>query len=168
MSIKGKIFNIIPITVYQEKVYTQDVIVELNNGLKIAISDPSKYCKKEYINKIKNLKIKIFLASLTEKVDNCEIQISPAFSEKEPYQGPIANICGRIEQIVDVELGDVEHSYSILDVGVGTIKILYKDTRGLNLLEKNIDNLLVQKKSIFIKGAYIKIKGATLYLEGIE
>lgn len=168
MSIKGKIIKIIPVSSYQEKVYTQDAIVELNNGLKMAVSDPSKYCKKEDIGKIKDFTIKVFLASLTEKVYSCEPKIYPNYSEIEPYQGPTADICGRVDQIVDMGSNNIERSYCILNIGVGAIKIIYKDIRGLNLLDKNIDNTLKQKLSYFVEGNYIKITGATLYMDEIE
>lgn len=44
--LKGKIAGITPVSVYENKVYTQNITVELEDGTKIEVYDPLKRCKK--------------------------------------------------------------------------------------------------------------------------
>jgi len=60
IKLKGKILKIVPRSVYQESVYTQDIFVELENCAKLRIYDVSILCDQDYLNKIKRTLLALY------------------------------------------------------------------------------------------------------------
>lgn len=151
--IKARIIKIIPVSVYQEKIYTQDVVVELENDERLALDDSTKLCKEDFLGKSKRLEVLIYVANSIEKTNEKKIKIIPVSINQKNYHGPYAEIYAYIEDIVlptDGEKSD-DFSYAVLNVGVGKIGIFF-------------DNELLGN---FTKGDYIRIKGARLDLKKI-
>lgn len=153
VNLEARIVKIIPVSVYQEVVYTQDIIVELENGIKLAVADPRKLCNNDFLNTLQCLKIMIYVAKSIEKSSAIKRIIVPASSNQEKYQGPHAEIYANVADIVFTEDENKSEKipYSILDVGVGTIGLFL----GKELLE------------YLAKGDYIRIEGARLDLKKI-
>ena len=152
VKLEAFIVEIMPVSVYQEVVYTQDVVVQLEKNVKLAVADSHKLCDNEFVNTLKCLKIMVYVAKSIEKSNTMKKEILPTtFSQ---YQGPHAEIYAKVIDIVFLEDENKPEKipYSILDVGAGTV--------GLFLDEELLKHL--------VKGDYIKVQGARLDLKQIE
>jgi hypothetical protein len=151
IQITGRILRIIPVSVYSGKVYTQDVIVELENGTQFAIFDPTKIMKESYLGEKKNLLISISIARSFKKTDNKKIKFLPVSTNPENYQGTIADISGLVNDIIKPpESEDLnELPIGIIDVGFGTLSLI---------IHKEFQNKIK-------KGDFIQVDGARLDLK---
>lgn len=145
IGIIGKIIEIIPVSGYQDKVYTQNVIVELENGKEVALSDTSMMCKKDDQGINKRFIVFIQVSKPIEKNNEKDLKIIPHIE-----RGPSAELYGHIEEIITENLEYLP--YAILSIGIGKIGLF---------LNRNI----VEK---FRKGDHVIVKGARLDLMAIS
>lgn len=136
--IKGKITAIIPVSVYENKVYTQDIILELEDGIQIEIDDSVKKIRNDEIGEVKCIQVRTFTVQPIIKNKKNEV----AIISHGKHMGPHADIHGYIEKIIKEK---PEYSV-VLDVGTG--KII------LNTDEKQI-NGFSEKDYIILKGAWL-------------
>lgn len=152
VGIPGKVLKIIPVSGYQETIYTQDVFVEFINGKKAAIEDSSMLISDKMINKDLSLKIQV----------DCENKIIPNLEHKkginpiEPiqnnYQGPYADLCGVItEKYCNCVKEQNPRHNVIIDVGIGTV---YAEI-------PEVENI---KKMSINEGDFIHIHHASIHL----
>lgn len=153
IGLRGRILEIIPVSVYQNRVYTQDIFIELENFVKLRISDSSRLCEQKDLGKIKNLQVKAVNIGPIKTYEVIEPNIVPTkLKGIDPIDaGPSAIISGQLEEIVYPEnISDETHG--IVNVGMGKIALLlYKEH--LDLLKE---------------GDYIYLDSASLYLIGLE
>lgn len=142
--LKGKLVEIIPVSVYENKVYTQNIIFELENNNEIKVFDPVKKCKENMKGKKLGIKIHVSTVQPIIKNEEKDMKIVPHSFE----YGPYADIYGYIEKITK----DKQEYLVALNAGIGKV-ILYTD-------EKQIDR--------FSENDYISIKGARLDLGEIK
>lgn len=153
VGLKACIINIIPVSVYLGKTYTQDVIIKLDTSQKLVLDDAKKLCKEEYLGKTTQLIILIYVFNSIKKIETEALKIIPTLINHN-YQGPYADIYGYIEDIILTanEKKEEDFPHAVLNVGTGKL-ILFLDNEYIKLVNK---------------GDYIKIKGARLDLKAIE
>jgi hypothetical protein len=151
VGLRGRILEIIPVSVYQEIVYTQDIFIELENFVKLRISDIHTLCEQKDLGKVKNLYIKATIIRPFKKCEVIEPNIAPIeLMDKEPTS-PDAIISGTLEEIVFPEDSSGQ-MYGIVNVGIGKIALV--------LLRKHLD--------VLKEGDCIHFDSAPLYLYEIE
>ncbi|KCZ70837.1 hypothetical protein ANME2D_02862 [Candidatus Methanoperedens nitroreducens] len=125
--LKGKIAGITPVSVYENKVYTQNITVELEDGTKIEVYDPLKRCKKDMEGKIKNIRIRASTVQPIIKNEKREMKIIPF------NKASHADIYGYIEKI----LPNKPENLVILKFGLGEIVLFADDKQIESLSEKD-------------------------------
>jgi hypothetical protein len=154
---KGQIIDVIPVSVDDNGIsHEQDIVFKLDNGLIISISDNDFQCEKENIGQRKS--IRIIISVLRESIEKCKND-SPHMGIF-PYpldQGTIANICGKIDKIIEPVEDKYKQfrRYAILDIGFGKICIL--------IFKKEFESF-----PHFHEGDCIWIKGGGLTLLQLE
>lgn len=141
--IKGKIAEIIPVSVYENKVYTQDIILELEDGVKIEIDDSMKKCNNDDVGKIKCMQIHAHVVKPIIKNENKYLKVIRLLKH-----GPHTDVYGFIEKLIP----DKPENKVILNFRFGKI-LLFAD-------DKQINN--------FSENEYITVKGARLYLNKLK
>ena len=122
----GRIIDVIPVSVYQDKIFEQDLIFEQENGVKIVLSDVHMLCKSESIGQIKKI---LIINSLRSSIETCEGNKNGIFPYKVD-QGPEADIFGSLEKIIEPSEEKYKsfRRYAILNFGTGYLwVILHKD-----------------------------------------
>lgn len=151
IGLRGEILKITPVSVYQERVYTQDIFIELENFVKLRISDIHMLCEQKDLGKVKNLHIEATIIRPFKKCKVVEPNIAPIKLMGEEPISTDAIISGQLEEIVFPEDCSSE-IYGTVNVGIGKIAlILYKEH--LDVLKE---------------GDYIHFDSAPLYLNWIE
>lgn len=125
--LKCKIAGITPVSVYQNKVYTQDIVVELEDGTKIEVYDPLKRCKKDMEGKITNILIRASTVQPIIKNEKNEMKIIPF------KQASHADIYGYIEKILPKK----PENLVILKFGLGEIVLFADDKQIESFSEKD-------------------------------
>lgn len=141
--LKAKLLNIIPVAVYMNKAYTQNIEIELSNGQLLCVDDSSKICRTSNINNTCNFEI--FISG--NKIEKQTVQKIKNIYPKRSY-GPCADIYG---QIVNIVINN-EFVIGVIDTGIGKLKLLLNEKE-----QKQLD-----------KGVFIYIENAHLTLRGYE
>lgn len=144
---------------YEGKVFTQYVIVEMKNRSKVALYDTSKRVKENNLGTNVKINISVPVSGSIDLLQYCRYEIVPVRYDEEHFLGPAADIYGKIDRIIEKDQGPPQ---AIIDVGDGTINLLL-DKVGNNYVYNEKDRL-----SIFQIGVCIAIKGAQLYLESVN
>lgn len=113
-----------PCAVYMEKVYTQLVLVEFDNGIQAYVSDDLMLCTSDMIGTTKKIVLTMLVLSL-EKIDAAGKCVDTPLGLQKDYDGPKLDFSGRIEEIMipdDTEKAERWHD-AIVDFGVGKILI---------------------------------------------
>ncbi|MDI6898193.1 hypothetical protein, partial [Methanocella conradii] len=107
---------------YQDRVYDQNVFVEMPDGKVIDLFDHKMLCNQEMIGKIKNITISVSLANL-RKVTGPIYNVIPAETESFAHK---KSGCGHI---FNGKLIDKDEKYKefIIDIGCG---LIYSDSHG--------------------------------------
>lgn len=98
---RAKVLEIIPVSVYQKKVFTQDIRVRLDDGTELSLFDPQKECSEEFVNTVVDIGIYINSFQSVKYKDNRQHGIFPAPKK----QGPYADICGEYKGISERNSG---------------------------------------------------------------
>jgi hypothetical protein len=154
--LRGRILKITPSSVYQESVYTQDILIELENSVKLRVYDAKMRCEEKDLGKVKNLHVIADNISSIKKYEVIEPYIAPfkLMGTHSMHTDPISTnavISGPLEEIIFLE-DDSRLSYGIVNIGVGKV--------ALRLFKEQLDE--------FKEGDYIHVDSAALYLIGIE
>ena len=156
-----RILEIKPVTVYEDTVYTQLIIVEHASGHKFSVFDPRLLCEPMDTGKLRHLDIKIPICSSIEYTNVTDFYIKP-FIDSGGLINPTMDVRGLIEKIiwpVNKEKGFPE---AVIDMGIGTLSVM---------LDKVGDELVFNNKSrleIYREGDMIFIKDGQLYLHKIS
>jgi hypothetical protein len=127
--ISADILEIVPVSVYEGKTYTQNIILKLPNSQVLEVADDEMLCRDADTGKIKNVYLIVVENSL-QKIDKNWKKIVPCPACGKDFLGPDFEIYGCIKEILlpdDPE--DINKKRDgILDVGVGNLIIsLYGD-----------------------------------------
>jgi|GEM_PF-3462739 len=149
--LRGRILKITPSSVYQEIVYTHDILIELENYVKLRVCDAKMRCEQKNLGKVKNLHIIADNLSSIKKCEVIEPNIGPTkLIDTDPISTN-AIISGQLEGIIF--LGDDSRlSYGIVNVGVGKV--------ALRLFKEQLEELK--------EGDYIHVDSVSLYLTDVE
>lgn len=100
VGLRGRILKITPVSVYQERVYTQDILIQFENSVKLRIYDVSRRCEQKDIGKVKNLHVKASIVSPIKKYEIIEPDIAPTTLRDSDPINVNAIISGPLEKIV--------------------------------------------------------------------
>ena len=129
MGIKTRILQIIPISVYENKVYTQNVIVEIESGQRLVLFDSSKRCKDNFLGTVKTVDIIIQVARSIEVIDRHVLSITQEVDENASQGNSNTSIYCLIEniEVPAVKKTVWDFSYAIVNVGIGNMLFYLSD-----------------------------------------
>lgn len=123
-----KIKEITPGATYQGEVFTQTVVVQLQNGTNLRLEDPSMQCSRDYIGNNVEISINADIAESVEVTSDDTIVLVPV----DPETGPgIERLRTVIQKIVAVE---GSQTTVVLAIPTGELSFTFNSTQ----LPKNL------------------------------
>jgi len=150
--LKVKIEKTEPDSGYDDKDYTQNVLVRLREGSLLRIFDPNMVVKKEMIGKEKKILLTVFLPQIQKIIEQeYSVQSDISFNDEEK-QLPM-HFEGRIEEfnknrdrfILDFGVGMMEvdiHPFQVEGFHVGDFVKFFVYRIDLNVLNGNVSDVL--------------------------
>lgn len=147
MKMDGIILEINPVSVYEDRIRTQNVRIRSTDGTVMTVFDPKKKCSKREIGSDAHLQVFVNSFAAVEDAADDECGIVPAPKE----QGPYADIYGRLTNIYS---GSSKQRTAI-------------DFNG-NEIELDLSEYQAKQFEGFSTGDRVHLKNAKLYLDNIK